>query len=584
MPSIQIIPSGAYPSIPDPGDTIQSHTLALQAIKDSLETGERRDGNYPESFITFQELVDLGIIDERGEFIFTATTTTDFADLSGTVNLDTQVSGTLSTAFAEAGLINTGVTINADGTLTGAGGGQASLTSLPGSVQAGSIAANAVTAAEIAALTITAAEIVASTITASKIAANTITANQIAASTITAAEMNVSNLAAIAADLGSITAGDITLDATGFIKGGQTAYNTGTGFWLGKDGASYKFSIGTPAGNRLTWDGSILDIVGDITGNTVLTTDLSGTINLDTQVSGTLSTAFAEAGLINTGVTINADGTLTGAGGGQASLTSLPGSVQAGSIAANAVTAVEIAALTITAAQIAATTITASKIVANTLTAGQIAANTITATEMNVSNLAAIAADLGSITAGDITLDATGFIKGGQTAYDTGSGFWLGKTGGAYKFSIGNSAGDKLTWDGTDLAITGNLDITNAVQTFTPNWLGFSTAPTGDVSYIDYGAFVTMWVPGVRTGTSSAVTMAFSGIPVASRPSVSTSSVCEVVDSNKAQSGGFGVNTAGTVNFKRGKVVSNVLELSAATFSNTGTKGLQAGWVITYPK
>ncbi len=71
MPNILITGTDAYPSIPDIGDTLESHTLALQAIRDSLETGERQDGNYLESFVTFQELVDLGIIDTRGEFILT---------------------------------------------------------------------------------------------------------------------------------------------------------------------------------------------------------------------------------------------------------------------------------------------------------------------------------------------------------------------------------------------------------------------------------------------------------------------------------------------------------------------------------
>lgn len=69
MPSIKITPSTAYPSIPDIGDTLESHSEALQAIADSLETGERRDGHHLESFITFQELIDLDIIDDRGELV-----------------------------------------------------------------------------------------------------------------------------------------------------------------------------------------------------------------------------------------------------------------------------------------------------------------------------------------------------------------------------------------------------------------------------------------------------------------------------------------------------------------------------------
>lgn len=70
----------------------------------------------------------------------------------------------------------------------------------------------------------------------------------------------------------------------------------------------------------------------------------------------------------------------------------------------------------------------------------------------------------GSIFTGDITVDSGGNVRGGQTAYDTGTGFFLGYSGGAYKFSIGNSSGSKLTWDGTTLSITGSIQNTRAYE------------------------------------------------------------------------------------------------------------------------
>jgi|APSaa5957512622_1039677.scaffolds.fasta_scaffold02537_7 hypothetical protein len=60
-------------------------------------------------------------------------------------------------------------------------------------------------------------------------------------------------------------AGTITLGTTGHIKGGQTAYNTGSGFFLGHSSGNYKFSIGDPDTNNLTWDGTDLTLVGDVT-------------------------------------------------------------------------------------------------------------------------------------------------------------------------------------------------------------------------------------------------------------------------------------------------------------------------------
>ncbi len=81
----------------------------------------------------------------------------------------------------------------------------------------------------------------------------------------------------------------------------------------------------------------------------------------------------------------------------------------------------------------------------------------IDANNIVANNLAVISADLGAITAGSIVLPTGGFIRSGQTAYDTGTGFYLGKDSGTPKFSIGNSAGSKLAWDGTTLSITGNI-------------------------------------------------------------------------------------------------------------------------------
>lgn len=54
----------------------------------------------------------------------------------------------------------------------------------------------------------------------------------------------------------------INTGITGHIRGGQTDYNTGTGYFLGYSGAAYKLSLGSPTGNRLTWDGMTLTIAG----------------------------------------------------------------------------------------------------------------------------------------------------------------------------------------------------------------------------------------------------------------------------------------------------------------------------------
>ena len=47
--------------------------------------------------------------------------------------------------------------------------------------------------------------------------------------------------------------------------------------------------------------------------------------------------------------------------------------------------------------------------------------------------------------------------KAGQTDYDSGTGFFLGRHSNAYKLSVGNSSGNKMTFDGTNLSVTGTI-------------------------------------------------------------------------------------------------------------------------------
>ena len=85
-----------------------------------------------------------------------------------------------------------------------------------------------------------------------------------------------------------------------------------------------------------------------------------------------------------------------------------------------------------------------------------------------------------TITQGGITMSSGGAIKGGQTAFNSGTGFFLGYHSSAYKFSIGNSSGEKLTFDGSNLAVTG--DITATSGTFTGTVNASAGAFTGDVT------------------------------------------------------------------------------------------------------
>jgi len=124
-----------------------------------------------------------------------------------------------------------------------------------------------------------------------QIATNAVTTDNLVAGSVTAAKISVNTLAAITADLGSITAGNMTLDASGYVRGGQTGYDAGAGFWLGYSGAAYKFSLGNSAGNKLLWNGSALTLVGAFNGGSIninnkFTVDSSGNVTIKSATTG----------------------------------------------------------------------------------------------------------------------------------------------------------------------------------------------------------------------------------------------------------------------------------------------------------
>ena len=134
---------------------------------------------------------------------------------------------------------------------------------------------------------------------------------------------------------------------------------------------------------------------------------------------------------------------------------------------------------TIGSTQIGANAITTTQLNASAVTAAKIDANAVTAAAISVTDLAAISADMGSITAGDIVLDSSGFIRGGQTGYHTGTGFFLGYDTSAYKFSIGDGGtSDFMTWDGSELIVRGNVSIGNYTSSTTEVLLDAPTLRT----------------------------------------------------------------------------------------------------------
>jgi len=84
---------------------------------------------------------------------------------------------------------------------------------------------------------------------------------------------------------------------------------------------------------------------------------------------------------------------------------------------------------------------------------------------------------------GTLTVGGGSYIKSGQTAFDTGTGFWL-EGGDNPKLSIG-SAVKGVTWDGSaftvrgDVIATGNMDLNAAARVVNVSLTSPTSIPTG---------------------------------------------------------------------------------------------------------
>lgn len=95
----------------------------------------------------------------------------------------------------------------------------------------------------------------------------------------------------------------------------------------------------------------------------------------------------------------------------------------------------------------------------------------------SITDLSALSAYMGTV-----EIASGGHLLSGQTAYNIGTGFWLGSVSGVPKFSIGSAGGASLTWDGTSLTIN---QPSLALSSFTASNSGnvsYSTLSTGGFS------------------------------------------------------------------------------------------------------
>jgi len=241
-----------------------------------------------------------------------------------TVNLASEVTGILAEASAAAGLKNSGISINSDGTLTGAGGGQVSLSGL--------------NAGDLAAL---------DTISSTQIDDNAITTGKIAASAIEASKINVNEVFADSAVVSKIVTESVTavnikavLVSTNRLSADQILANTIT---------ATEIAVGTLTSDQIQAR-SIL--AGDLVAGTLTASEMNvSSVFSDSGVIGQLRTSLLTADYITAGI-------------GDFEF------IQSDNVAANAITAGKINVSSLSAISADMGTITAGSITANLITSG----------------------------------------------------------------------------------------------------------------------------------------------------------------------------------------------------------------------
>jgi hypothetical protein len=235
----------------------------------------------------------------------------------------------------------------------------------------------------------------------------------------------------------------------------------------------------------------------------------------------------AVGGLVNTNITINATGTLGGAGAGQASMDSLPGTVGVGSAEAGLVNT----NITINAN---ATLTGAGGGTPSLASIGGLIINT----QINVSSISSINVNMGDFTSGTIVV--TGTLEG-------------------------------------DHALVGS-------QTFTPTWTGFGgVPPTGTLSYLDMKNFAVLFATATRTGISNANAMTITNLPAAIRTVHTANSWGQIRNGSFDVSGGWIIDSTAIMVAFRGVDSTTGLRSLTTNFTTSGVKGVSSGSSHFYP-
>lgn len=281
---------------------------------------------------------------------------------------------------------------------------------------------------------------------------------------VTAGTISVSDLESVNAKTGNLTAnGTITVNSTGSIAIGKTSYaddSTG-GMWVGYSGGTYKLNLGNST-YSVKWDGSALNITGNITATTG--TIGGWTIGATDLTSDAGATGMASSGgyriWVGDATPANAEFRVSSAGALTATSATITGDITA--------TSGTLGTLSITGTlNMASGSIFKSGMTAHGTGSGwwfennagtpimAIGSNSSSGFSFNGTNMYLF----GQAVIGTIEVSTNGNIRSGASSYASGTGWILEYNGGTPRFRVGTatSGTNYLAFDGTNIEMRGKL-------------------------------------------------------------------------------------------------------------------------------
>lgn len=126
--------------------------------------------------------------------------------------------------------------------------------------------------------------------------------------------------------------------------------------------------------------------------------------------------------------------------------------------------------------------------------------SSVTAGKIYVTSLHTLSAHMGMIESGNITLDVSSWIRGGQSAYRNGNGFWIGyhSLSNTYRLSIRGNSGAEFIFDGNDIALYDPMG--NPI--FTAAGISYDALSNAPLSLADINSLEAAKLLGIETGAT----------------------------------------------------------------------------------